>query len=307
MFDVIIVGGGPAGLSAALALARLRRKVLICDKGEPRNAASRGLHGFLTRDGIDPREFLRIARDELLRYRNVEFLECEVVGAERRSGDFLVRSDAALVFEGRMLLLATGLVDELPRLEGIERFYGRSVHHCPYCDGWEHRDQPLAVFGDAHDGVELALKVRAWSDRVIFCPDDASRIGASELEKLRVGRVGYKTGTIERLEGEGDSLNTIAFRDGSKLPCSALFIVPRQRHRTALAEYLGCRLAGNGQIECGADQATSVDGVFAIGNATPGLQLVIIAAAEGTKAAFAIDEALQKADARRRREQDAAE
>ena len=198
MVDVIIVGGGPSGLSAALALGRCRRKVLIFDKGEPRNAASKGMHGFLTRDGIEPLEFLRLGREELRRYPSVEFRSSEIVAAECKDREFMARSESGEVFTSRILLLATGIVDELPPLPGIERFYGRSVHHCPYCDGWEHQDQPLAVFGEDHD--------------------------------------------------------------------------------------------------CGETMETSVKGVFAIGNASRGLQLVIIAVAEGTKAAFAIDDALREAD-----------
>lgn len=292
----MIIGGGPSGLSAALALGRCRRKVLLCDKGEPRNAASKGLHGFLTRDGIDPREFLQIAREDLRRYSSVELLHSEIVGVERGEGGFIVHSDRGAVFAGRFLLLATGIVDELPPLKGIERFYGRSVHHCPYCDGWEHRDTRLAVFGNGHDAVELAVKLRRWSGEVVLCRSDASALRSDEMEMLELRKITVREGEISHLEGEGDAMSAIAFRDGSRLDCAALFIVPVQRQRSDLAFRLGCKITASGQVDCSETQETSVKGVFAIGNAAPGLQLVIIAAAEGTKAGFTIDDALQDAE-----------
>jgi thioredoxin reductase len=136
MFDVIIVGAGPAGLSAALVLGRCRRRVLVCDSGEPRNAASHGLHGFITRDGIKPKEFLRIGREELTQYETVELRDATVVAASREDDGFEVTLAGGERIASRKLLLATGVVDELPELEGLDQFYGRSVFHCPYCDGW---------------------------------------------------------------------------------------------------------------------------------------------------------------------------
>jgi thioredoxin reductase len=157
-WDTIIVGGGPAGLSAALALGRCRRRVLVCDAGLPRNRHSNHLHAYLTRDGMAPAEFLRTAREQLKRYDTIRIVDDEVVDARRADDLFdvtLTRSDSA---QARTLLLATGVIDHVPPIEGIEPLYGKSVHHCPYCDGWEWRDQPIAVYGrgDAK-GAGLAL------------------------------------------------------------------------------------------------------------------------------------------------------
>jgi len=295
MFDVLIVGGGPAGLSAALALGRCRRKVLICDKGEPRNAASKALHGYLTRDGIAPSEFLRLGREEVLRYPNVQFLQSEIVRAERKLRHFGVHTESGETFWGRILLLATGIVDVLPPFTGMERFYGRSVHHCPYCDGWEHQNQRIAVQGEGVDGAELAVKMKRWSSAVVFC-HSAEITDQKALLKLKTSGVEMKVGQIERLEGEGDSIRSILFRDGSRLECSALFISAPQCQRSDLASKLGCKITPSGQIDCTEHLETSIDGVFAIGNASPGLQLVIIAASEGTRVGFSIDEALAQAD-----------
>lgn len=299
MFDVVIVGGGPAGLSAALALGRCRRRVLVCDDGRPRNAASRGLHGYLTRDGIPPLEFLRLGREELRRYPQVVFLETEIVAAQRREDRLVVTTGGGEHFVGRALFLATGVVDELPAIPGIEAFYGRSVHHCPFCDGWEHRDQPLAVYGAGRNGVELALKMRGWSAEVTLVP--AGPLSSADLATVERCGIRVKWGRIVGLEGEGGALAALAFEDGSRLAVSALFFYPVQHARSRLAESLGCWVSPSGQIECQAGQATSVEGVYAMGNAACGLQLVIVAAAEGVRAAMAIDDALRKDDQRDQR------
>src|ERR1044072_4531742 len=163
LFDVIIVGAGPAGLSAAQILGRCRRDVLVCDAGHPRNAASHALHGYLTRDGLAPAEFLRIARDELQRYETVELRQAEVVDADAVADGFAVKLASGETLKSRKLLLATGVRDELPNIDGVSEFYGPSVFHCPYCDGWEPRDQPLAVSGRGENGSGLALELLLWS------------------------------------------------------------------------------------------------------------------------------------------------
>lgn len=201
-YDVLIVGGGPAGLGAALVLGRCRRRVLVLDSGQPRNAAARAIHGYLTRDGVDPRQFLEIGRDEVAAY-GVEFLDAEVDAARCLDpGDggeplasFEVRTDGGRVFRARKLLLATGIRDVLPPIDGIRQYYGHGVHHCPYCDGWEHRDRNLVAYGAGRAAVGLALSLRTWSDRVTACTDgeklargDRDRLGRNGIE-LRAERI----------------------------------------------------------------------------------------------------------------------
>ncbi|MBE0597952.1 MAG: NAD(P)/FAD-dependent oxidoreductase, partial [Desulfuromonadales bacterium] len=147
MYDVIIVGGGIAGLSAALILGRCRRRVLVCDSNRPRNARSKGVHGFFSRDGTDPWELRRLGQEQLRPYPTVELLPCVVTDAVCHPGSFEIILEDGQRFLSRLLLLATGIVDHLPQIDGLLEFYGRSVFHCPYCDGWENRDQPLAVYG----------------------------------------------------------------------------------------------------------------------------------------------------------------
>ena len=174
MLDVIIVGAGPAGLSAALILGRCRRKVLVCDNGKPRNRVSKRVSGFLTRDGMPPAELRRVGREQLALYDSVEIRDITVVDARCRDYGFEVELEDGTRLTTRKLLLATGVIDDLPPIEGAEAFYGRGLHHCPYCDGWELRDQPLAVYGGGASAKGMALELTMWSRDLALCANGAA-------------------------------------------------------------------------------------------------------------------------------------
>jgi thioredoxin reductase len=297
--DVIIVGGGPAGLSAALVLGRCRRRAIVFDAGHPRNEASRALHGYLTRDGISPADFLKIGREQLAPYDTIELRHVNVVDVARGDRRFTATVEGGEQISARMLLLATGLVDELPQIKEFLRFYGVTAHTCPYCDGWEHRDQPLAVVGDDKEAADLALELLLWSKDVVLCTNGAPECGRDVLNPMERNGVRIIDAPIARLDGTGSKLERIHFRDGTQIARTALFFSPGQHQRSHLAEQLGCEFCEDGCIQCGENAATSVPGVYAAGNASRGVQLVIAAAAEGMQAAFAINTALLEADAAR--------
>lgn len=299
MFDVVIIGTGPAGLSAALVLARCRRRLLICDSGKPRNAVSRSLNGFITRDGIHPAEFRRLAREETMRYPGAEFRDIEVTHARRVDGHFAVELADGSHARGRTLLLATGRVDVVPPVEGMRELYGHGVYQCPYCDGWEHRDQPIAVYGRGTRGLEFALELLAWSHDVVLCSDGPAQLTPEQLARLQRHRVPLDTRRVRRLEiDERATLAAVCFEDGTRLPRTALFFLPDQEQRSPLPQDLGCEFDDEGSVICQRHVATNIPGLYVAGNATSGLQLAIIAAAEGTAAAFEINNALADIDCR---------
>lgn len=310
MYDVIIAGGGPAGLNAALVLGRCRRRVLLCDLGRPRNAPSRGVNGFLTRDGIPPAELRRLARAELANYPSVELRDgAEVVAAERHGGDggagegapprFAVTLSDGAELSARRLLLATGLEEELPQIEGLAGLWGQGVFDCPYCDGWEMRDAPLAVLGRGAAGRGLALELMAWSRDVVLCSDGPCGLDRTDRDRLARHGIALREERIARLEPaeDGGGLGAIRFADGSALPRRGLFIATRRR-LPRLPRRLDLPLTHGGTVRTGRYEGTEVPGLFVAGDASRRVQFAIVAAAEGAMAAFAINNELLKEDLR---------
>jgi thioredoxin reductase len=300
-YDCIVVGAGPAGLSAALMLGRCRRDVLVCDIGDPRNAQSAGLHSYLTRDGITPAEFLHLAREEVERYPSVTFRDVEVLDATRSPDGFRIVCADGRQLSARKLLLATGVVDELPQIEGLAALYGTSVHHCPYCDGWEWRDQPVGIYGQSEEGLALALGLTVWTDDVVLCTDGPSRLSQEDLEQLGRAGVELRAERVARLEGRDGRLERVVFQNGESLPRRALFVCAGQHQRSALARKLGCRFTDKGAVDTGSCEATDVPGLFVAGDSSKEAQFVIVAAAEGAEAGMAINKALLKDDLAQKR------
>jgi thioredoxin reductase len=292
MFDVIVAGGGPAGLSASLMLGRCRRRVLLCDTGEPRNRYSHGLHGYLTRDGVRPADFTAMGRAELAQYA-IECRDVAVTDASQADRHFRVSLADGTAEETRFLLIATGVTDHLPPIAGIEACYGRSVHHCPYCDGWEWRDRRLAVLGKGSSGVRLALSLKTWSHDVVLCLD-GSRVDGQGRKRLAQNGIGLRPEPITALEHVDGMLTQIAFASGSSVPADALFFTTGQHLQCDLAVRLGCVFNRRGTVDTGTLCETNVPGVFVAGDASRDAQFVIVAAAEGVKAALAINRAMQR-------------
>lgn len=302
MYDVIIVGGGPAGLSAGQVLGRARRRVLVCDAGHPRNAASRAVHGFLTRDGASPQELRRLGRQELARY-GVQFLPVRVTSAcalpeERRHGlrtAFRLELQNGRALLSRKLLLATGVDDVLPEIEGLRQFYGTSVHHCPYCDGWEHRDQQLAALGPGSAAIGLALSLRTWSEHVLACTHGAD-LGPEDRQRAKRNGIAIREERVVRLEGPGTALQRIVFEGGPPCACDALFLNTGQFQRSDLPALLGCEFKEGRHVRVRRRQRTRVQGLYMAGDAVGEVQFAIVAAAEGATAALAMNRELQDED-----------
>ena len=298
-YDVIIVGAGPAGLSAGLILGRCRRTVLICDSGRPRNAASERLHGYLTRDGVSPREFLAMGRRELEQYGTVELRDVGAADAAcDEHGSFRVTLDDGSIVTSRKLLIATGVCDNLPEIDGIRELYGRSVFHCPYCDGWEIRDQPIAIYGKGSRGLGLSLELTTWSRDLVLCTDGPAEINTDGRARLERNGIAVREERITALEGRDGILDRIVFATGEPLARRAMFFTAGQFQRSELAIRLGCEFNDKGTVRTGKYESTHLAGLFVAGDASRAVQWVIVAAAEGAEAAFAINTDLIEEDLR---------
>lgn len=298
-FDVVIIGAGPAGLSAALVLGRCTRRVLLCDRGTPRSWASKAMHSFLSRDGIPPGDFAQIGHEELARYANVTFAPVEVTRAETLHAGFRVQAGDRIVTT-RKLLIATGLADELPPVEGLRERFGTSVFQCPYCDGWEFHDKRLAAYGRHRRGLEMARALTAWSRDVVLFTDGRARLRADERQALQDNGIQLVEKKVARLEGEGSTLERVVLDDGTQVPRDALFFDMPSYSQSDLARQLGCTFTKKGGIACGQYEATAVPGLYVAGNIIRNVQLSIVAAAEGANAAFGINRALTREDFTRR-------
>jgi thioredoxin reductase len=280
-------------------LGRCRRSVLVCDNGRPRNAASHALHGYLTRDGIHPSEFRAIGRRELERYDTLHLKDIAATDAVCEAGGrFKVTLADGSIVRSRKLLVATGVCDNLPEIDGIDEMYGRSVFHCPYCDGWEVRDQPIGIYGREHRGVGLALELTAWSRDLVLCTDGPGGIGDEERSRLERNGIGLREERMIALEGTDGMLERIRFDSGEPLARRALFFSSGQFQRSELAIRLGCEFNDKGTVRTGKYESTHLPGLYVAGDASRAVQWVIVAAAEGAEAAFAINTDLTREDLR---------
>lgn len=290
MYDAIIVGGGAAGLSAALMLGRARRKVLVIDAGEPRNAPAEHSHSFFTRDGAPPGELLRIGREQAAGY-GAEIRAGRVVEVAREEGGFAVALEDGGRESARRVVIAAGVVDELPEIEGFRDRWGGVVFHCPYCHGYEMRDQPLAVMARGAAAMEMCALILGWTRDVVLCTDGPAELGGEDRAKLARHGIRVREERIARLEGEGSALERIVFAEGPPLARAGLFVRPAQ-HPAPLADRLGCERNDDGSLVLDRFGETTVPGVYAAGDVTRRLQQIVSAAAEGLMAGAGINHSL---------------
>jgi len=294
--DVLIVGGGPAGLSAALILGRCHRTVLLCDVGHQRNLCSHAIHGLLGREGRSPAAFLDEARAELSRYKSVSVRDTLVEGITPAAEgfEFVCRDGTA----GRAVkvLLASGLVDELPEVEGIGPLYGISVHHCLYCDGFEYAGKPVAAYGKGDKGAELGIMMKHWISDVVAC-SDGTEVSAKAARKLREYSIPLHSEPIRSLEGADGELKSIKFESGKTLSRSGLFFSTGCHQASDLSKILGCKRNEKGGVVIDPKtEESSVPGIYVAGDVSRDVLLVAVAIGEGAQAAVAINKAFLRRD-----------
>ena len=294
-WDVTIIGGGPAGCAAAMVLARCRRRVLVIDEGKHRNIRTGGIHNYLTRDGITPKEFTAATRAELKKY-DVEIIEARVVSvAALAQHGFSAEDSNGNRYLSRRLLIATGVTDNIPNIPGMQDYWGDVIHHCPYCDGWEVRDKVIALYSVRFNGTGMAHALRQLSDRVILLTDGARYLSAEQRKRLAARNIEVVAERLKNVEKTETGVLIHMLR-GEPVQCDCIFVNHGNMVNNDLVKQLGVKCKPNGSIPVSRSQACNVPGVYIAGDVVYDMQFVSLAAAEGVKAAVAIHNDLMKTD-----------
>jgi thioredoxin reductase len=292
-YEVIIIGGGPAGLNAALILGRCGRKTVLFDSKNYRNKKAQGIHGFISRDGIPPNEFIHLARLEL-NYYEVEIVEDEISEGKTIKGGFEVIDSHGRKYQSKKMLLATGLKDIVPSIEGFDSCYGISVFHCPYCDGWENKNSKIAVYGKSKGAFELALTLYNWSTDVILLTDGINFMNERSKKDIKAHGIKVIDKPVKKLKHNEGRLSEVVFEDNTAIDREILFFSTGFDQRSILGTKLGCKYTDKGVIINDKYQHSNIPGLFVAGDAAQDMQFVIVAAAEGAKAAVTINKELTK-------------
>lgn len=296
-WDCVVVGGGAAGLSAALVLGRARRRTLLVDAGTQSNLPAHGIGGLLGHDGRPPAELYELGRRELSAYPSVEVRTGDVLSGERGDGLFVLRLGDGRIERARRVLLATGMEYRPPPLSGLAELWGRSAFHCPFCHGWEVRDQPLAVLSRGERAVHSALLLRLWSDDVVLLTDGPDDLDDAQRDRLTAAGVAIDERAVAELTGADGVLEAVVFADGSRLPRAGVLVATTLHQRSSLAEQLGAApgeptpIAHN-PVHVDAFYRASAQGVFAAGDLVAQMPQVAAAVAAGSAAAAAVVQSL---------------
>ncbi len=288
--DVVVVGGGPGGLSAALALGRGRKKVLVCDAGTPRNAAAEEVHTFITRDGIPPREFRRVAWEQMRPY-DVELREARVLNVERAGAVFRVELEGGDAVEARRMLLATGMVDVMRDLPGYGDLWGKAIFQCPYCHGWELQDRPWGVLATSEPLLDFGVMLSGWTRDLVVFTQGAFEVPADKRALLTGAGIRLEERRIRSLIAAGPALEAVELEDGTRVPREILFDRPPQR-QVPLVQRLGLALDEEGFVKVTGPGATSVPGIYAAGDLCTRAQAAISSASAGMLAAGMLNHGL---------------
>lgn len=287
--DVGIIGGGPAGMNAALVLGRARKSVVVLDEGRPRNRVTRESHGFLTRDGIAPGEFRTIAVEEISAYPSVRFVADTAVTVIGTDGDFRITTAQGKSYRCKKLLFAVGMKDLPLDINGLTEVYGTSAFVCPYCDGWELRDQALVLIAKGARALHMAKMLSGWTSHYTICTDGPDEMTDEQREELKQHHIPVFDSPIERIDSSEGMVEQVVLQDGSIIPCTGMFFAPKLAAGSDLPQALGCKMTGAGTVIVDAFGKTNVPGVYSAGDAATELYQAITAASLGALAGMGMN------------------
>ncbi|MFD0681953.1 MULTISPECIES: NAD(P)/FAD-dependent oxidoreductase [unclassified Paenibacillus] len=292
--DCVIIGGGPAGLNAALVLGRARKNVVVIDEGRPRNRVTREIHGFLTRDQISPSEFRRIAKEQNSSYPSVHFVEDTAVEITATDGFFQIKTAQEKTYRSKKLLFAVGMKDLPVDIKGLAEVYGKSAFVCPYCDGWELREQPLVLIVKGADALHLAKMISGWTNHFTICTNGPDELTDAQREELSQHNVPVFDSPIQLVESNDGMVQQVVLEDGKKIACTGIFFRPKLIAGSNLPQEIGCQITEAGTVIVDNFGKTNVPGVFSAGDAASQLYQAITAASLGSLAAVGINNELNE-------------
>ena len=289
LLDVAIIGGGPAGLNAALVLGRARKNVVVIDEGRPRNAVTRATHGFLTRDGISPGEFRRIAKEEISSYPSVTFVGDVAVAITGSDGHFQITTAQGNTITSKKVLFAVGMKDQPLDIPGLAEAYGKSAFVCPYCDGWELRDQPLVIIAKGADAMHLAPLISGWTKQFTICTNGPDELTDDQREEMQQHQVPVFDSPIRFIDSSEGIVRQVVLEDGTSIPCRGIFFKPTLVTGSDLPQAMGCSMTEMGAVVVDDFGKTSVPGVYSAGDAASRLHQAVAAASMGAFVAAAMN------------------
>lgn len=289
LLDVVIIGGGPAGLNAALVLGRARKQVVVIDEGRPRNAVTRKAHGFLTRDGISPGEFRRIAKEEISAYPSVSFEADTAASIAGTNGHFQIATSQGKIFEGKKLLFAVGMKDRPLDIPGLTEVYGKSAFVCPYCDGWELRDEPLVIISKGAELMHFAPVISGWTSRFTICTNGPDELTDADREELRRHQVPLYDSPIRYIDSDDGIVRQVILEDETAISCRGIFFKPNLVTGSDLPREIGCHITETGMVAVDEFGKTNVPGVYSAGDSASRMHQAIAAASMGAVTAAVIN------------------
>lgn len=289
LLDCVIIGGGPAGLNAALVVARSGRKVILFDEDKPRNAVTQESHGFITRDGITPAEFKKVAQADLMKYPNLVIQKQRVIDIQKVDDMFTIRTMDGSIYQAKKVILSTGLIDVMPQIAGIHEFYGTSLFSCPFCDGWELKNRAVVVISSEEPhALHMTKMMYNWSKDLVVCTNGKNILSPEQKALFTKKNITVIEDEILHVEGDGGHLKKIRFKNGKEIARDGGLVATSLQQAAPFAHILGCTMNKMGSIETDLFGRTNIAGVYASGDNSNSLSQVIIAAAEGSKAAIGV-------------------